>query len=103
MICPFSQKECTPECGVYNPFIKGCALMVNPLALGEEIAELSRNVSQISEQLLILTNSLTFGLNHVFNCVERVRSTMEDLNSYVLEKGTEDDNRSDENVKEAEA
>jgi hypothetical protein len=42
---------CKPGCAIYNPFLKGCAFMVNLLALGEELAGCRKELSRISGHL----------------------------------------------------
>jgi hypothetical protein len=49
---------CKPACSIYNPFLKGCAFMVNLLALGEELAGCRKELNRISGQMEVLTTGL---------------------------------------------
>jgi hypothetical protein len=76
--------------------------MVNQLALGEEIAKQRKEVSQISENLLIFTNSLIFSLNHVLKCIEKINSTMENFDCKNLVNEIDKEGHYDESVHEDE-
>lgn len=84
--CPFSRDSsggtipCKSTCAIYNPFLKGCAFMVNLMALGEELAGCRKELGKISDQLVVLTSGLQ-PLECVPAAVEEICGSLEALAS----------------------
>jgi len=80
MLCPYNGfQDCHgKDCAVYNPFLNGCAFLVNPLALGEELASCRHEIRQISAQLDTLISTLQEGQSHVSDILIDLIASIQD-------------------------